>query len=134
MRGIIASLALLGAPAVAVDGARRLSTILSAAAVPGGGDADGTALLGLTVDPAAGRVCYRLRATGLDASTAVHLHRAREGEAGPVVVALPAARGSGCVTVPTDQARAMLHAPPEFYADIHTAAHPSGAVRGQFSN
>jgi CHRD domain len=65
---------------------------------------------------------------------AAHIHRVVNG---PIVVPLnqpssgdPGA-SSGCVTVDPKLARAILRHPHRYYANVHTAAFPSGAVRGQ---
>jgi hypothetical protein len=57
--------------------------------------------------------------------------------AGPVVLPLeqPAAGDPGassdCVDVPGALARAIRKNPARFYANVHTADFPGGAVRGQ---
>ena len=130
--GALAS-APLGAPAATQD-VRTLSTILNAFEVLGTGDADASASMSLTIRSDTGRLCWFLRAKGIDPPTAIHIHLARSGAPGPAVVTVPGARSNGCVSIPPAMAAAILAAPSDYYVDVHTATHPSGAIRGQFNN
>jgi hypothetical protein len=40
-------------------------------------------------------------------------------------------RSQGCATVDQEVAREMSMAAQNFYVNVHTAAHPAGAIRGQ---
>ncbi|HEX8641063.1 MAG TPA: CHRD domain-containing protein [Allosphingosinicella sp.] len=103
--------------------------------VPGPGDSDGTGIATLRAEPANERICWRLYANGIDAATAAHIHRGAEGSAGPPVVPLtpPAAggRSEGCAPVAPALARELSLQPHRFYVNVHTAAFPGGAIRGQ---
>jgi Cu/Zn superoxide dismutase len=85
------------------------------------------------------RLCYVITTTNLgEVPLAAHLHSAKAGKAGPVFVALfgkptPLKKGkvSGCVTTTAAKLKAIAAKPSSFYANVHTAKFPSGAMRGQ---
>ncbi len=129
--------AMLAAPAHSQDGGRKLQTSLTGAAeVPGPGDTDGSGMATVTVNPGKSEICYTLTVMAIDAATAAHIHEGASGVAGPVVVPLEApADGSSeaCVTVTRDLALEILKTPSDYYVNIHNAAFPAGAVRGQLA-
>lgn len=102
---------------------------------PGPGDPDGTGTVEVRVEPANGRVCWRLFARDIDPATAAHIHRGAAGAAGPPVVTLttpgPDGRSEGCAAVSSTLARELSREAHEFYVNVHTAAFPAGAIRGQ---
>ena len=129
--------ALIAAPAVSQDGGRKLQTSLTGAAeVPGPGDTDGTGTATVTVNPGKSQVCYTLAVSGIDTATAAHIHTGKVGVAGGVVVPLEApADGSSeaCATVTRELALEILKSPADYYVNVHNAAFPAGAVRGQLA-
>jgi len=122
-----------------MDGSTVLTAAMTGAAeIPGPGDPDGTGSATVRIDPlAAGRVCYDLSVTGIAPATAAHIHRGALGVSGPPVATLtaPAAgSSSGCVDVAAALGAEILTAPASFYVNVHNAAYPAGAVRGQLVN
>lgn len=103
--------------------------------IPGPGDPDGNGTVELRVVPAASSVCWNLYARAIDAATAAHIHRGSAGAAGPPVLTLttPDANGrsQGCAQVDPELARHMAQAAQDFYVNVHNAAFPQGAIRGQ---
>jgi hypothetical protein len=103
--------------------------------IPGPGDPDGNGTVELRVTPASGSVCWNLYARAIGPATAAHIHRGPAGSAGPPVVTLttPDANGrsQGCAPIDQQLAREMSFAAQEFYVNVHDAAHPQGAIRGQ---
>ena len=133
-----ASAALIAGAATAADGGRKLQTNLTGAAeVPGPGDPDGTGTAQITVNAGQKQVCYKLRVSNIAPATMAHIHEAAPTAAGPVVVTLraPKATGtsSGCVTVTRALALEILKDPSDYYVNVHNAAFPAGAVRGQLA-
>jgi len=103
--------------------------------VPGPGDADGNGTVEVRADPGSGEICWNLYARAIGPATAAHIHRGPAGTAGPVVLALTtpdaAGRSQGCATVAPALAREIAYQAYEFYVNVHDAAHPNGAIRGQ---
>ena len=128
---------LIPASAAAGDGGRPLSVAMTGAAErPGPGDPDGAGTATLRINPGQGEICYTLSVSNIDPATAAHIHRAPPTSAGPVVVPLAAPTGgtsSGCAPVSRELAREMIRNPGAFYVNVHNAAYPAGAVRGQLS-
>jgi len=132
------ALALLGAAMVITPAAAEPVTmqihLTGAAEVPGPGDPDGKGTASVTLDAAKPEVCYTLAVSGIDTATMAHIHKGAKGVAGPPVVTLdPPATGAskGCIKTETDVVAALLAKPADYYVNVHTAAHPKGALRGQ---
>jgi hypothetical protein len=131
-----ASSLLLGAGAAfAQEGGRRFTTPLTGVAeVPGPGDPDGRGAAEIRVNPGRKQVCFTLRVSNIDPATGAHIHEGAPTEAGPVVVTLaPPAGGTsrGCVAVTRELALEIIRTPTNYYVNVHNAAFPKGAVRGQ---
>jgi hypothetical protein len=101
----------------------------------GAGDRNGRGSFSATVD--GDQLCFGLTVKNLDTVGAAHIHRGGKRRNGPVVVPLehpgegdPGA-SAGCVTVDDSVRRAILRRPRRFYVNVHTAAFPGGAIRGQ---
>ena len=128
----------LSAPVAGQDkqGGAKLMTALSGAAEPGGGDQDGAGTFSGTVNPGKMQVCYDLLVMNVDTPTAAHIHEAPAGQNGPVVVTLTApvaGSSTGCATVTRQLAIELIKSPADYYVNVHNAAFPAGAVRGQLS-
>ena len=99
------------------------------------GDSNGRGSFSAILD---GRtLCYGIQVKNIENPVAAHLHPGGPEERGPVAVPLkqPAKGDPGasaqCVRVTRSQAGALSANPGNFYVNVHTAALPNGAVRGQ---
>jgi hypothetical protein len=85
-----------------------------------------------------GQICFTLDVDNLGAAAAAaHIHQAPAGSVGAIVVPLttPDSSGasSGCTSVARPLVNAILGSPAQYYVNVHTAAFPGGAVRGQLA-
>lgn len=127
--------AALALPATALAAPARLAATLNGANETGGGDPNGAGKFSAEADPDTGDFCFTLSATGIDAPTAAHVHTGAAGKDGPPVITVQVT-GEGsdeCVAAEPDTLKAILAAPEGYYVNVHTAAFPKGAVRGQLA-
>lgn len=114
-----------------MDGRQEISPTGSA----GAGDPDGTGTFDAVVTNAGGTLCYRLRIAGIDGGTRFHIHRGAAGVNGPIVVPFyetgEQPREDACVKLDPTLGSEIAAAPGGFYVNVHNAAHPAGAIRGQ---
>lgn len=112
-----------------------LSTVMTGAQErPGPGDPDAVGSAIVTLDSTAGTVCVRWHLRNVDPITAAHIHVGPAGVAGPVVVPLPTPVGDfseGCTTASTALIQKIIDNPSGYYVNVHDAAYPGGAMRGQ---
>jgi CHRD domain len=99
------------------------------------GDSNGRGSFSATLD---GRtLCYGIQVKNIANPVDAHIHTGGPEDRGEVVVPLkhPAKGDPGataaCTKVPRSRADALNANPGGFYVNVHTAALPSGAVRGQ---
>jgi hypothetical protein len=134
---IIALALLTGAHLAAAQGMGQATAKLTGdAEVPGPGDPKGSGTVQVTLDPSKGEVCYELSVANIQEATAAHIHEGALGKEGPVKVALAAPKtgsAKGCAKADAPVIMAILANPAGYYVNVHNAAFPKGAVRGQLS-
>lgn len=111
-------------------------SLTGAEEVPGPGDDDGSGTARITLREGTGEVCYELEVQNIEAATAAHIHTGAAGQAGDVAVSLDApAQGTsqGCAKVEQTLLQDIGGNPANYYVNVHNAAHPQGAVRGQLA-
>ena len=136
---IMIVLTVLALASIAADGGRKFTTTLTGAAeVPVPGDPDGSGTATVWLNHGQGRVCWEISVSDIQPVMAAHIHVAPAGVPGPVVVPLfpplPDADGfsSGCIEdVSRDLIKAIIQNPEGYYVNVHNAAFPAGALRGQ---
>ena len=124
----------LGGSAGAADGKLVLNAQLTGAQeAPAPGDPDGKAKGKLRVDVVTGEICYKIDARKVEPLSAGHIHEKATGAStGPVVVTFTQTGPTtfaGCATN-LEVARGLQDDPSEYYLNVHNAAYPGGALRG----
>jgi hypothetical protein len=84
------------------------------------------------------QICFSIVVDQIGPPVAAHIHRGPAGVNGPIVVPLTTppsgdpGTSSGCVPgLAAGLVTAIRTNPSQFYVNVHTAAFPGGAVRGQ---
>lgn len=98
------------------------------------GDPDGHGFFTYTLEGT--QFCWTLSWKNIETPTAAHVHVGERRVAGPVVIPLdvdgvPGPDMSGCTTISTELASAITADPRGYYANVHNAPFPAGAIRGQ---
>jgi hypothetical protein len=104
-----------------------------------GGPGTGTATI--EIDRNARTLCYAISTQNVALPLlAAHIHVAPAGEAGPVVIPLftqpinAATVPRTCLTgLDKNLLKAIIRNPENYYVNVHNAAFPNGAVRGQLA-
>jgi hypothetical protein len=139
MRKIVVLLALAaaGVLAVGVASAATVKTqtvhLKGSAEIPKGSP-KGKGTFSFQLLTATGKLCYSLKWSGIGSPTAAHVHMAKAGVAGNVVIVLsgtPPVKTSGCVNASKTLLKAIKKNPTAYYVNVHTAQYPGGAIRAQ---
>ena len=106
-----------------------------AAEVPDPGDTDGTGMAVFTGGDTG--LNYAAMVQNIDPPNASHIHRGASGVPGPVVIDLassyPGNMATGSAALSDALLQEIIGNPTGFYFNVHNAAFPNGAVRGQLS-
>jgi hypothetical protein len=100
------------------------------------GDLDGFGVFAATVE--GGQLCFGITVGGIADPSAAHIHAAKRGKNGGIVIPLtpipttgnPGASG-GCVSADAALLAAIRKHPSRYYANVHTGDFLNGAIRGQ---
>jgi hypothetical protein len=123
---------------LAINGGKAFNITMTGDVESPAGDPVATGTATVRLRAGQGQVCYKVAADNLGgAAVAMHIHQAAAGTAGPVVIPLatPNADGkaAGCAVVARPLVAQILASPAGYYLNVHTAAFPGGAVRGQLT-
>ena len=133
--GLVALMAASVASVSAIGGRTFTGAMTGAAELPDPGDPDGSGTFWVQINPGLQSVCYSIEVTGVDFPIgAAHIHVGDVNSFGPPVVTLtPPTNGSvsACTTGPRDLLLEILTNPENYYVNVHNAAFPNGALRGQ---
>jgi hypothetical protein len=113
---------------------KATAKLTGAAEVPGPGDPKGSGTIQVTLNPDKGELCYELSVENIQEASAAHIHEGAMGQEGPVKVGLDAPKtgsAKGCKGADAAVIKAMMQNPANYYVNVHNAAFPKGAVRGQ---
>jgi hypothetical protein len=122
--------------ALADNGGRPISVVMTGAQEVPPADPDGVGTASFTFNPGLGQVCYELTAENIEPATAAHIHIAPPGSPGPVVIPLiPPTDGSssGCASADRALILNIIQNPDAYYVNVHNAIYPAGAIRAQLS-
>ncbi|MBA2427573.1 MAG: CHRD domain-containing protein [Actinobacteria bacterium] len=136
---IVTGAVVVGVVSASAEGSRVSTGLTGEAEVPGPGDPDGRGRAVVSLNGRA--VCFDLSFLKIGPPMAAHIHEGPPDVAGPIVVTffmdeagLPAElRGvRGCVRhVDRDLVADIKANPNDYYVNVHNAAFPAGAIRGQ---
>lgn len=129
--------ALLAAPALAQDWAVLSTNMFGEKVGEKRGKANSSADFNGEADFRKGRLCYYMEVFGLEGANGAAIHKAKDGEDGPQVLALTMPKDrydEACVTADAALLREIAGAPGEYYVLVGHPDHPDGAIRGQLGD
>ncbi len=96
------------------------------------GSPTGSGVAKVTLNMQKSRACWTIAVPGIGKPLSAHVHKARPGKTGAVVIPLGAMfMTKGCVKVPLRTLRAVVKNPRGYYVNVHTRMYLGGALRGQ---
>lgn len=132
------ALAMVAVPLAAQDDTVVIGTSLFGENEVGkGAGEDASGDFSAEIDMANGTMCYMLEIDGLDDFTAAHIHEGARKKNGPPVVTLELLGDDGddiCIDVDPALLAKMVKKKANYYVNVHTAAFPAGAIRGQLDD
>ena len=125
-----------------LDGRNEVATEPRNRRIVGDPDGRGEAyVFGIDGDPTT--LCYVLTVDKIGTAAAAHIHKAPVGVNGPVVVSLAAPADGNAADCLSESEPGVFAAgqtvadilanPADYYVNVHNAAYPGGAVRGQLA-
>jgi hypothetical protein len=133
---LAALVAAVAIPAVAFGSMSPVSSAkLTGKAETPAGDPNGSGLAVLHLDAKKGKVCWAFtKVKNIGTPNAAHIHKGKAGKAGAVVVPLGGAyKAKGCISASKSLVKDIEEYPNLYYANIHNAKYPGGAIRGQLA-
>lgn len=132
---IVTTGAILAVMALGIQAATASPAIpLSGGQETAAADPDGHGFFTYSIDGTT--FCWTLSWQDIATPTAAHVHVGPRHVAGPIVIPLdvdgvPGPDPAGCTTISADLAAAITANPRGYYANVHNASFPAGAIRGQ---
>lgn len=125
----------LALPGVALAAPVVLTAELSGANETQGGDPQGSGSFRAEINADTGDLCYTLTDKNVGEATAAHIHKGAAGVDGDHLLPLDITEDGDdlCIAAEPDLLKQIIAAPGDYYVNIHTAAFPKGAVRGQLT-
>ena len=110
-----------------------LTATLTGANEPAGGDPKGSGAFEVKIDAESGDFCYTLTAVGIAKATMAHVHTGATGVNGPplTILDVTGAGSDECIAIEPDVLKPIVATPGNYYVNVHNAAYPAGAIRGQ---
>ena len=151
IRASLAAVLVIGLAATvsASQGLRFKTQLLGSNEVPSA-DPDGHGRARVTIDVAAGQVCFDIRVADTGTPNRAHIHTGTAGNNGGIVVPFfelvgaptnplnetleDNGRAEGCVTAAPELLAQIAANPDAYYVNLHNARFPGGAVRGQLDD
>ncbi|TML68428.1 MAG: CHRD domain-containing protein [Actinobacteria bacterium] len=134
---IVGAIVAVVVPVTAMASSAMMSPVVSAKLlgkneVPKGSPT-GSGLVVVHLNAAKGTVCWTFaKVVKIGKPMVAHIHKAKVGVSGPVVVPLGGAyKAKGCTKASKKLVGAIEEHPAGYYVNIHTAKYPAGAIRGQ---
>jgi hypothetical protein len=129
----LAVVAALAVAATALAANKTFTVTMTGKAETPKGAPNGKGTAKITLEPGAGKVCFKLTWSGIGTPTASHIHQGKKGVAGPVVIPLfgGTPKHSGCVKAAKSLQNKIIKNPSGWYVNVHTAKFPAGAIRAQ---
>ena len=97
------------------------------------GDSNGSGVVVLHLNAKTGKACWDFaKVKNIGTPQSAHIHKGKAGKVGAVVIPLGAAyKVKGCIAASKSVIGAIEEYPNQYYVNIHNAAYPNGAIRGQ---
>ena len=97
------------------------------------GDPNGSGIVVLHLDANKGKACWDFaKVKNIGTPQSAHIHKGKAGKVGAVVIPLGGAyKAKGCIAASKSVVTEIEEYPNQYYVNIHNAAYPNGAIRGQ---
>ena len=133
---IAAALCFLFAAGASAQVSTYVAFLNGANETPNPADPDGVGFMVATIDQAASTIAFTVYEQDIATVSASHIHRGAAGVTGPVIIGFGSAYVNGLFVgtltgIQPSVLAEIVANPPGYYFNIHNAAFPGGAIRGQ---